>query len=99
MASKAPPPLIRSTKAFSVEIPEGSNSAKARRSDVVGSGDLDIHKNQSHFQSEDQQQGSAQGFHDDQPLGLGSALGEDHAQVSQGHVSDHQDGLKDRFAA
>lgn len=33
MASKEPP-LIRSSKAFSVEIPEGSNSAKARRSDV-----------------------------------------------------------------
>ena len=42
MASKAPPPLIRSSKAFSVEIPEGSNSAKSRRSDVVPNDDLDI---------------------------------------------------------
>jgi polyhydroxyalkanoate synthesis regulator phasin len=34
MASKEPS-LIRSTKAFSVEIPEGSSSAKAKRSDIV----------------------------------------------------------------
>jgi len=34
MASKEPP-LIRSSKAFSVEIPEGSSSAKSRKSDVV----------------------------------------------------------------
>lgn len=40
MASKEPP-LIRSSKAFSVEIPEGSNSAKSRKSDVVA-GSVDI---------------------------------------------------------
>ena len=34
MASKAPP-IVRSSKAFSVEIPEGSSSAKSRKSDVV----------------------------------------------------------------
>jgi hypothetical protein len=42
MASKAPPPLIRSSKPFSVEIPQGSNSAKSRRSDVAPNDDLDI---------------------------------------------------------
>ena len=42
MASKEPP-LIRSSKAFSVEIPEGSNSAKSRKSDVVpGSVDIPV---------------------------------------------------------
>ena len=42
MASKEPP-LIRSSKAFSVEIPEGSSSAKSRRSDVVpGSVDIPV---------------------------------------------------------
>ena len=40
MASKEPP-LIRSSKAFSVEIPEGSSSAKSRKSDVVA-GSVDI---------------------------------------------------------
>jgi len=40
MASKEPP-LIRSSKAFSVEIPEGSSSAKSRKSDVVP-GSVDI---------------------------------------------------------
>jgi hypothetical protein len=35
MASKAPSPLIRSSNAFSVQIPEGSNSAKARQSDCI----------------------------------------------------------------
>jgi hypothetical protein len=34
MASKATP-IVRSSKAFSVEIPEGSSSAKSRKSDVV----------------------------------------------------------------
>ena len=44
-----PPPIIRSSKAFSVEIPEGSNSAKSRRSDIVGNNDLDIHRKSSQF--------------------------------------------------
>jgi hypothetical protein len=99
MASKAPPPLIRSSKAFSVEIPEGSNSAKSRRSDVVGSDDLDIHKSSSNFQSQDLDRGSSKGFHADQPLGLGSAFDEDHAELDSAHVNDHQEALKDRFAA
>lgn len=51
MASKEPP-LIRSTKAFSVEIPEGSNSAKARRSDIVA-GELEGVKSiQPHFEEQ-----------------------------------------------
>lgn len=42
MASKEPP-LIRSSKAFSVEISEGSTSAKSRKSDVVpGSVDIPV---------------------------------------------------------
>ena len=32
-----------------MEIPEGSNSAKARRSDLVGSDDLDIHRKPTQF--------------------------------------------------
>lgn len=48
-----PPPLIRSTKPFSVEIPEGSNSAKARRSDVVGSDELSISAKKHDFKNSD----------------------------------------------
>ncbi len=99
MASKAPPPLIRSSKAFSVEIPEGSNSAKARRSDVVGSDDLEIHKSSSNFQSQEPDHGASKGFHDDQPLDSGSAIGEHHATLGSANVQDHQESLKDRFAA
>jgi hypothetical protein len=51
MASKEPP-LIRSSKAFSVQIPEGSNSAKARRSDIVA-GELEgVTSIQSHFEEQ-----------------------------------------------
>ena len=98
MASKAPPPLIRSSKAFSVEIPEGSNSAKSRRSDVVPNDDLDIHKSSSNFQSEEAHSNLSQGFHADDTLGLSSAFGEDHADHAKGQFNDHQDELKDRFA-
>ncbi|MFM7802134.1 MAG: hypothetical protein ACKO69_08350, partial [Limnohabitans sp.] len=49
----SPPPLIRSSKPFSVEIPEGSNSAKARRSDVVGSDELSISAKKSNFKTSD----------------------------------------------
>ena len=51
MASKEPS-LIRSTKAFSVEIPEGSTSAKAKRSDIVA-GELDeLGPALSHFEEQ-----------------------------------------------
>ena len=45
----APPPIIRSSKAFSVEIPEGSKSAKSRRSDIVPNDELEIHRKSSQF--------------------------------------------------
>ena len=51
MASKEPS-LIRSTKAFSVEIPEGSTSAKAKRSDIVA-GEVDkLGPALSHFEEQ-----------------------------------------------
>jgi hypothetical protein len=54
MASKEPS-LIRSTKAFSVEIPEGSTSAKAKRSDIVA-GELDeLGHDLSHFEEQTEQ--------------------------------------------
>ena len=51
MASKEPS-LIRSTKAFSVEIPEGSSSAKARRSDIVAGELGEVGHDQSHFEEQ-----------------------------------------------
>jgi hypothetical protein len=51
MASKEPS-LIRSTKAFSVEIPEGSSSAKAKRSDIVAGELGEIGLDHSHFEEQ-----------------------------------------------
>jgi hypothetical protein len=51
MASKEPS-LIRSTKAFSVEIPEGSSSAKAKRSDIVAGELGEIGQSDSHFEEQ-----------------------------------------------
>ena len=99
MASKAPPPLIRSSKAFSVEIPEGSNSAKSRRSDIVANDELDIHSKSSNFQSEDHHLGTGHGVHEDDLLNRGSAFKEDHAALANANVHDHSDDLKDRFAS
>ena len=51
MASKEPS-LIRSTKAFSVEIPEGSTSAKAKRSDIVAGVVDELGPALSHFEEQ-----------------------------------------------
>ncbi len=51
MASKEPS-LIRSTKAFSVEIPEGSTSAKAKRSDIAAGELGEIGLDHSHFEEQ-----------------------------------------------
>ena len=48
MAS-SPPPIIRSSKPFSVEIPQGSNSAKSRRSDIVANDELHVTHKKSDF--------------------------------------------------
>jgi len=50
MASKEPP-LIRSSKAFSVEIPEGSSSAKSRKSDVVAGLEEGFSPSDPHFEA------------------------------------------------
>lgn len=51
MASKEPS-IIRSTKSFSVEIPEGSSSAKAKSSDIVAGELGEIVHEQSHFEEQ-----------------------------------------------
>lgn len=50
MASKEPP-LIRSSKAFSVEIPEGSSSAKSKKSDLVAGLEEGFSPSDPHFEA------------------------------------------------
>ena len=93
-----PPPIIRSSKAFSVEIPEGSNSAKSRRSDIVASDDLEIHRKSSQFHEAGADSLKSPDFHTDD--------GADARSVSVA-LTDHADNLhheaqaetdKDRYA-
>jgi len=94
-----PPPIIRSSKAFSVEIPEGSNSAKSRRSDIVASDDdLEIHRKSSQFHEAGADSLKSPDFHTDD--------GADARSVSVAST-DHADNLhheaqaetdKDRYA-
>ena len=93
MVSKAPPPLIRSTKPFSVEIPEGSNSAKSRRSDVVPNDELDIHSKADHYHGAELDLHKALSVHDEDEGLHGAGFGEDHdAQANvQGIEDSHQD--------
>ena len=85
-----PPPIIRSSKAFSVEIPEGSNSAKSRRSDIVGNNDLDIHRKSSQFHEAGSDTLKSPDFHTDD--------GADARSVSD-TSTDHTDKIHNETAA
>jgi hypothetical protein len=95
MASKAPPPLIRSSKAFSVEIPEGSNSAKARRSDVVPNDDMDIRSKAGQYHEAELDLDKPLGAHVEDAGLHGTGFAEDpHAdsqlqQMEDPHHDDH----------
>ena len=95
MASKAPPPLIRSSKAFSVEIPEGSNSAKSRRSDVVPNDDLDIRSKAGQYHEAELDLDKPLGAHEEDAGLHGTGFAEDpHAdsqlqQIEDPHHDDH----------
>jgi hypothetical protein len=96
MASKAPPPLIRSSKAFSVEIPEGSNSAKARRSDVVPNDDMDIRSKAGQYHEAELDLDKPLGAHEEDAGLHGTGFAEDpHAdsQLQQMEDSHHDDHL------
>ena len=97
MSSKAPPPLIRSSKAFSVEIPEGSNSAKARRSDIVANDELDLQHKSSNFDVENKLTSKADHFKEDLPDSSFTHVeqGPSHADASA--FQEQHDDLKDRF--
>ena len=96
MASKAPPPLIRSSKAFSVEIPEGSNSAKSRRSDVVPNDDLDIRSKAGQYHEAELDLDKPLGAHEEDAGLHGIGFAEDpHADSQLQQIEDphHDDNL------
>jgi hypothetical protein len=105
MASKEPP-LIRSSKAFSVEIPEGSSSAKSRRSDVVAGLDEGIAPSDPHFEApsmlSEQTMGSeSDSFHDTSiNINADQRFSQPNPTFTDESMSDHQvgianDGLQD----
>jgi hypothetical protein len=96
MASKAPPPLIRSSKAFSVEIPEGSNSAKSRRSDIVANDDIDIHHRSSDFDAENTSASSTGQFKEDEPGAHLLHVDEDPASHEASGFQESPNDLNDR---
>ena len=96
MASKAPPPIIRSSKAFSVEIPEGSNSAKSRRSDVVPNDDLDIRSKAGQYHEAELDLDKPLGAHEEDAGLHGTGFAEDpHADSQLQQIEDphHDDNL------
>ena len=96
MASKAPPPLIRSSKAFSVEIPEGSNSAKSRRSDVVPNDELDVSGKAGQYHGAELDLDKPLGAHEEAAGLHGAGFAEDHhAPANLQGIEDphHQDNL------
>ena len=96
MASKAPPPIIRSSKAFSVEIPEGSNSAKSRRSDVVPNDDLDIRSKAGQYHAAEFDLDKPLGAHEEDAGLHGTGFAEDpHADSQLQQIEDphHDDNL------
>ena len=93
-----PPPIIRSSKAFSVEIPEGSNSAKSRRSDIVANDDVDIHRKSSQFHEAGSDALKSPDFHTDDGADAHSVSGTstDHADNIHHEAQAHTD--KDHYA-
>lgn len=107
MASKEPP-LIRSSKAFSVEIPEGSSSAKSRKSDVVAGLEESISPSDPHFEassmlSEQDHVSESNLLHDTSvKVSPGPQSSHSNATFTQESMSDHlvviaDDGLQDHM--
>ena len=105
MASKEPP-IIRSSKAFSVEIPEGSSSAKSRKSDVVAGLDEGFAPSDPHFEASsmlsEQTIGSeSDSFHDTSVnINAEQFFSQSNPTIADELMSDHhvaiaQDGLQD----
>ena len=94
-----PPPIIRSSKAFSVEIPEGSNSAKSRRSDIVASDDdLEIHRKSSQFHEAGADSLKSPDFHTDDGADARSVSVASTDQADNLHHEAQAETDKDRYA-
>lgn len=109
MASKEPP-LIRSSKAFSVEIPEGSSSAKSRKSDVVagleeGFSPSDPHFEASSMLSEQDHVSENNTLHDTSvKVSTDQPSRDSNSTFTQESITDHlvgvaEDGLQDHVVA
>ena len=109
MASKEPP-LIRSSKAFSVEIPEGSSSAKSRKSDVVagleeGFSPLDPHFEASSMLFEQDHVSENDILHDPSvKVSTDQPSRDSNSTFTQESITDHlvgvaEDGLQDHVVA
>lgn len=100
MASKEPP-LIRSSKAFSVEIPEGSSSAKSKKSDLVagleeGFSPSDPHFEASSMLSEQDRVSENQLLHDNSvKVSPASQSGHSDSIFTQESISDRSVGIAD----
>lgn len=100
MASKEPP-LIRSSKAFSVEIPEGSSSAKSKKSDLVagleeGFSPSDPHFEASSMLSEQARVSENQLLHDNSvKVSPASQSGHSDSIFTQESISDRSVGIAD----
>jgi len=96
MASKKEPSLIRSTKAFSVEIPEGSSSAKAKRSDIVAGELGGLGQSDSHFEEQLAQKSLKQSS-DNESSDLQQAFAKEHGKADvYAHV--HEEGSDESMA-
>lgn len=100
MASKEPP-LIRSSKAFSVEIPEGSSSAKSKKSDLVAGLEEDFSPSDPHFEassmlSEQARVSENQLLHDNSvKVSPASQSGHSDSIFTQESISDRSVGIAD----
>ena len=94
----APPPIIRSSKAFSVEIPEGSNSAKSRRSDIVANDELDIHRKSSQFVETGADSLKPVDFHTDDGADAHTVSAVSTELADHMHNEGHEQSEKDRYA-
>ena len=80
-----------------MEIPEGSNSAKARRSDIVANDDLEIQHNSSHFDADNTLTSEMGHFRENDSIASIQHVSEDQAGSHASVFQEKQDTRPDRF--